>query len=77
MGDFAEAGCLISYSENLPDNYRRAASYVDKIFKGSKPADLPVQQAVTFQLSINLRTARELDLTIPELVLVGADKIIE
>lgn len=77
MGDFAEAGCLISYGENLPDNYRRAASYVDKIFKGSKPADLPVQQAVTFQLSINLRTAKELDLTIPELVLVGADKIIE
>jgi putative tryptophan/tyrosine transport system substrate-binding protein len=75
--EFAEAGCLISYGENLADNYRRAASYVDKIFKGSKPADLPVQQAVTFQLSINLRTAKELNLTVPELVLVGANKIIE
>jgi putative tryptophan/tyrosine transport system substrate-binding protein len=77
LAEFAEAGCLISYGENLADNYRRAASYVDKIFKGSKPADLPVQQAVTFQLSINLRTAKELNLTLPELVLVGANKIIE
>jgi putative tryptophan/tyrosine transport system substrate-binding protein len=75
--EFAEAGCLISYGENLADNYRRAASYVDKIFKGSKPADLPVQQAVTFRLSINLRTAKQLNLTVPELILVGADKIIE
>ena len=73
----AEAGCLMSYAENLPDLYRRAASYVDKIFKGGKPADLPVQQAVTFQLSINLRTAKVLNLTLPELVLVRADKIIE
>jgi putative ABC transport system substrate-binding protein len=77
LAEFAEAGCLISYGENLPDNYRRAASYVDKIFKGSKPADLPVQQAVTFRLTINLRTAKQLNLTVPELVLVGADKIIE
>jgi putative ABC transport system substrate-binding protein len=70
-------GCLISYGENLTDTWRRAASYVDKILKGSKTADLPVQQAVTFQLSINLRTAKELNLTLPELVLVGANKIIE
>jgi putative tryptophan/tyrosine transport system substrate-binding protein len=77
LAEVAEAGCLISYGENLADNYRRAASYVDKIFKGSKPADLPVQQAVTFQLSINLRTAKELNLTLPEMVLVGANKIIE
>jgi putative ABC transport system substrate-binding protein len=77
LAEFAEAGCLISYGENLADNYRRAASYVDKIFKGSKPANLPVQQAVTFRLSINLRTAKQLNLTVPELVLVGADKIIE
>jgi putative tryptophan/tyrosine transport system substrate-binding protein len=48
----------MSYGENLPDLYRRAAGYVDKIFKGGRPADLPVQQAVTFQLSINLRTAK-------------------
>ena len=77
LPEIAEAGCLISYGENLPDNYRRAASYVDKIFKGGKPADLPVQQAVTFQLSINSRTAKVLNLTLPELVLVRADKIIE
>jgi len=77
LAEFAEAGCLISYGEDLADNYRRAAGDVDKIFKGSKPADLPVQQAVTFRLSINLRTAKQLNLTVPELVLVGADKIIE
>jgi putative tryptophan/tyrosine transport system substrate-binding protein len=77
LAEFAEAGCLISYGENLPDSYRRAASYVDKIFKGSKPADLPVQQAVTFRLSINLQTAKQLNLTVLELMLVGADKIIE
>jgi putative tryptophan/tyrosine transport system substrate-binding protein len=77
LAEFAEADCLISYGENLADSYRRAAGYVDKIFKGSKPADLPVQQAVTFRLSINLRTAKQLNLTVPELVLVGADKIIE
>jgi putative ABC transport system substrate-binding protein len=77
LREFAEAGCLMSYGENLPDVYRRAASYVDKIFRGDKPADLPVQQSVTFQLSINLRTAKALNLTLPELVLVRADKIIE
>ena len=77
LTEFAEAGCLISYGENSTDTWRRAARYVDKIFKGSKPADLPVQQAVTFRLSINLRTAKQLNLTVPELVLVGADKIVE
>src|SRR5258708_34368232 len=57
FSEFADAGCLMSYGENLPDVYRRAASYVDKIFRGAKPADLPVQQPVTFRLIINLRTA--------------------
>jgi putative tryptophan/tyrosine transport system substrate-binding protein len=76
LAEFAEAGCLISYGENLADN-RRAAGYVDKIFKDSNPADLPIQQAVTFRLTINLRTAKQPNLTVPELVLVGADKIIE
>jgi putative ABC transport system substrate-binding protein len=67
----------MSYGEDLPDVYRRAASYVDKIFRGTKPADLPVQQPVTFRLIINLRTAKALGLTMPELLLIRADKVIE
>jgi putative tryptophan/tyrosine transport system substrate-binding protein len=77
LHEFAGAGCLMSYGEDLSDNYRRAASYADKIFKGAKPRDLPVQQAVTFQLVVNLRTAKALGLTIPEAFLVRADEVIE
>ncbi len=77
LHEFADAGCLMSYGENLPDNYRRAASNADKIFKGAKPGDLPVQQAVTFELVVNLRTAKALGLTIPEAFLVRADEVIE
>jgi putative ABC transport system substrate-binding protein len=77
LHEFAGAGCLMSYGENLPDSYRRAASYADKIFKGAKPGDLPVQQAVTFELVVNLRTAKALGLTIPEACLVRADEVIE
>ena len=75
--EFADAGCLMSYGEDLRDNYRRAASYADKIFKGAKPGNLPVQQAVTFELVVNLRTAKALNLTIPEAFLVRADQVIE
>jgi putative tryptophan/tyrosine transport system substrate-binding protein len=75
--EFADAGCLMSYGENPSDLYRRAASYADKIFRGAKPADLPVQQAVTFELVVNLRTAKALGLTIPEAFLIRADKVIE
>jgi putative tryptophan/tyrosine transport system substrate-binding protein len=75
--EFADAGCLMSYGENLPDVYRRAASYADKIFGGAKPGELPVQQAVTFELVVNLRTAKALNLTIPEAFLVRADQVIE
>ena len=75
--EYAEAGGLMSYGENLADFYRRAAFYVDKIFKGAKPADLPVQQPTRFFLTMNRKTAEALDLTIPLELLIFADEIIE
>jgi ABC-type uncharacterized transport system substrate-binding protein len=73
---FVEDGGLMSYGINLPAMYRRAAWYVDKILKGTKPADLPVEQPTKFEFVVNLKTAKALDLTIPAAVLMEADKVI-
>ena len=75
--EFVDSGGLMAYAPNRDDLWRRSATYVDKILKGTKPADLPVEQPTKFELVINLKAAKQIGLTIPPSVLARADRLIK
>jgi len=75
--EYADDGGLMAYGANTPDNFRRAAGYVDRILKGAKPGDLPIQEPVRFDFVVNLKTTQSLGLTIPPSILARADEVIE
>jgi putative ABC transport system substrate-binding protein len=75
--DHAVAGCLMSYGQNVAEFHRRSALYVDKILKGAKPADLPVEQPTKFDLTINLKTAKSIGIEMPPTLVATADEVVE
>jgi putative ABC transport system substrate-binding protein len=77
LSEFVRDGGLLSYGPDLVDNYRRAATYVDRILRGAKPAELPVQLPTKLKMAVNLKTAKALGLTVPQSILLRADEVIE
>jgi putative ABC transport system substrate-binding protein len=77
LSEFVDAGGLMSYAPNLLDNYRRAAAYVDKILKGARPADLPVEQPTRFELVVNRKAAQQRGIALPQTILLRADRVID